>query len=174
MRPARLLLVLGLMLALAGALASLAGADSKRVVASASGGSVWDIENMFGLELIEVQPFAFTARVYEDGSVDGRYTFRTVDDGVPFVARGPLTCVVISGDRGWFGGLIESSSDASLVGLDMWFQVADNGEGAGTAPDMSTLIGAGGPGAAQEYCDDAPDPRFPWLVEEGNIQIRSG
>lgn len=174
MRRARPFLALCLMLALAGVLTSLAAADSKRVVSSASGGSVWNIENMFGFELIEVQPFTFTARVYADGSVDGRYTFRTVDDGVPFFAHGSLTCVVISDNRGWFGGLIESSSDSSLEGLDMWFQVQDNGEGAAAPPDVSTLIGAGGPGTAQDYCDEAPEARFPWPVEEGNIQVRSG
>lgn len=174
MRSARLLLAVGLTIALAGVLAGLAGADSKRVVASAGGGSVWDIENMFGFELIEVQPFTFTARVYEDGSVGGGYLYRTVDDGVPFFASGPLTCAVIAGDRGWFGGLIESSSEPSLEGLDMWFQVQDNGEGAGAPADMSTLIGAGGPGTAQAYCDEAPAVRFPFFLESGNIDVRSG
>ena len=174
MRSARVLLAVCAAVALAGVLTGLAGADSKRVVASANGGSVWDIENMFGLELIEVQPFTFTARVFEDGSVAGSYLYRTVDDGVPFFASGPLTCAVIAADRGWFGGTIESSSEPSLEGLDMWFQVQDNGEGAGAPPDMSTLIGAGGPGTAQEYCDEAPPVRFPFLIEAGNIQIRSG
>ena len=173
MRSARLLAAV-VAFALAGVLTGLAGADSQRVVASASGGSVWDIENMFGFELIEVQPFTFTVRVYADGSVAGTYLYRTVDDGVPFFASGPLTCATIAGDRGWFGGTIASSSEPSLEGLDMWFQVQDNGEGQGAAADMSTLIGAGGPGTAQAYCDDAPPVRFPFLVEAGSIQVRSG
>jgi len=154
---------------------SSASAASGPVVASANGGSIFDIHNMFGLELIEVQPFTFTAQVYADGSVHGNYLYRTVDDGVPFLARGPLTCAVIVGNRGWFGGLIEDSSDPSIEGLDMWFQVADNGEpGADETPDMSTLIGAGGPGTAQDYCDRAPQAMFPFFLEGGNIQVRSG
>lgn len=143
------------------------------VVASAGGVSLLDIENQFGFELIEVQPFAFTVKVRADGSVHGSYLYRTVDDGVPFLALGPLTCAVIEGNRAWLGGLISHSSDESLVGLEMWFQVADNsGPGPGGPPDMTTLIGAGGPGTAQDYCDRAPEVRFPFFLERGDIRVR--
>ena len=164
-------------LVLAGALAAAiaasgSAASGSPVVASASGASVFNIESMFGLDLIEVQPFAFTARVDVDGRVHGNYLFRTVDDGIPFLARGPITCAVIEDNRGWFGGVIERSSDESLEGLEMWFQVADNGEpGVDGTPDMTTLIGAGGPGTAQDYCDRAPEPTFPFFLEHGNIQV---
>jgi hypothetical protein len=70
--------------------------------------------------------------------------------------------------------VIEDSSRASLIGLDMWFQAKDNGEGATDSADMSSTIGAGGPGTAQQYCDDAPEVRFPFLLEQGNLQVRSG
>lgn len=174
MRTSRLLLTVVVLAAVLAAGAGPAGADGGRVVASASGGSVFDIHDMFGFELIEVQPFTFTAQVHEDGRVSGQYLYRTVDDGVPFLARGPLTCAVIEGNRAWLGGLIEKSSDPSLEGLEMWFQVADNGEpGADESPDMTTLIGAGGPGTAQDYCDRAPEPTFPFFLEHGNIQVRS-
>ncbi len=36
---------------------------------------------------------------------------------------------------------------------------------------MSSTIGAGGAGAAQQYCDDHPPVRFPFLVERGNLQV---
>jgi hypothetical protein len=171
MRKARILVLAGLLVASLAASAPAAGGGP--VAASANGGSVLDIHNMFGLELIEVQPFSFTAELYADGTVSGEYLYRTVDDGVPFLARGPITCAVIDGNRGWFGGLIENSSDPSLNGLDMWFQVADNTEpGADETPDMTTLIGVGGPGEAQGYCDGAPEPRFPFFLEHGDIQVR--
>jgi hypothetical protein len=173
MRKSRTLLAMLVLTAVLAVGAGTASADANEVVASASGGSVFDIHDMFGFELIEVQPFTFTARVHADGSVSGSYLFRTVDDGVPFLARGPLTCAVIEGNRAWLGGLIENSSDESVEGLEMWFQVADNGEpGADGSPDMTTLIGAGGPGTAQDYCDRAPEPMFPFLLEHGNIQVR--
>lgn len=174
MRTSRMLLTVVVLAAALAAGAGPAGADGTRVVASASGGSVFDIHDMFGLELIEVQPFTFTAQVHADGSVSGEYLFRTIDDGVPFLARGPLTCAVIEGNRAWLGGLIEKSSDPSLEGLEMWFQVSDNGEpGADASPDMTTLIGAGGPGTAQDYCDRAPEPMFPFFLEDGNVQVRA-
>jgi hypothetical protein len=150
------------------------------VVASAGGSSKFQIHDQFGLALVDVQTFSFDAFVRADGSVGGSYNYKTIDYetadsvGAHFYAKGPLTCVVIRGNRAWLGGGIDSSSDPSLVGLEMWFQVKDNGEGGGAPPDISTLIGAGGPGTAQDYCDRAPEPRFPWEVEQGNIQVRSG
>ena len=169
---ARGYLVLGLA-AVSLVIAAPADAKSGRVVASASGGSHFDLENVFGLALLELKTFTFNARIYADGSVRGRYNYRSFEDGAPFNARGPLMCVVIEGNRAWLGGLIAKTSEPSLAGADMWFQVADNGEpGADETPDMTTLIGAGGPGTAQDYCDRAPEPRFPWPVEHGNIQVR--
>ena len=149
-----------------------ASADGSRV-ASANGGSNLDLVDVFGLSLIEVQPFTFNVQIHEDGSVHGRYVYRSSEDGTPFNAAGPITCAVIAGNVAILGGLIETSSEPSLVGLDMWFQVADNGEpGADATPDMTTLIGAGGAGSAQDYCDRAPQPRFPFPIEHGNIQVR--
>jgi hypothetical protein len=171
MRSLRLLLVISTF-ALAAA-APLASADGGRVVASANGGSVLTLHDVFGLALVELQPFTFTVQIHEDGSVHGHYNYRSSEDGTPFNASGPITCAVIVGNRAILGGLIESSSEPSLVGLDMWFQVADNGEpGVDATPDMSTLIGAGGAGSAQDYCDRAPQPRFPFPIEHGNIHVR--
>jgi len=167
----RFLVLAGVLAAAVAASGSVAGESPVR--ASASGASVFDIEGMFGFDLIEIQSFAFTARVDVDGRVHGNYLFRTVDDGIPFLARGPITCAVIADNRGWFGGVIKQSSDESLEGLEMWFQVADNGEpGTDGTPDMTTLIGAGGPGTAQDYCDRAPEPTFPFSLEHGNIQVK--
>ena len=143
------------------------------VVASASGSSKLTILDMFGFDVIEVRDSSFEAQLEADGSVLGRYNYITVDDGQPFFARGRLTCLVVDGNRAWLGGLIDSSSDPTAEGLEMWFQVADNGEpGADETPDLTTLIGAGGPGTAQDYCDRAPEPTFPFFLEHGNIQVR--
>jgi hypothetical protein len=60
--------------------------------------------------------------------VAGRFNYTQVRDGVELSASGSLDCATITGDRAWVGGVIEESSRASLVGLDMWFQVQDNGE----------------------------------------------
>ena len=152
--------------------ASVAGA-SERVVASASGGYSFSGPVLGGF--ISVHPFAWNVSVRADGSVQGRYNYTQVRDGVELTVKGSLTCATISGNQVWVGGVIEESSRESLIGLDMWFQAQDNGEpGSDATPDMSSTIGAGPPGAGQQYCDDAPVVRFPFLLEQGNLQVRSG
>jgi hypothetical protein len=158
------------------ALALVAGASAtaranEGVVASASGGYSFSGPLLGGF--IEVQPFAWNVTLQANGSVHGRYQYTQVRDGVELTVRGSLTCAVIQGNHVWVGGLIEDSSRESLIGQDMWFQAQDNGEpGSGDTPDMSSTIGAGPTGAGQQYCDDAPEVRFPFLIQQGNLQVR--
>ena len=148
-------------------------AQANAVVASASGNSQFKIHEMFGLELIDVRVFAFNVNKRADGSVSGNYEHHSIDDGQPFSVRGPLTCLTVIGNRAWVGGIIADSSEPSLVGLEMWFQVQDNGEGSQADLDWTTLIGASPvEGSAQEYCDNAPEVNFPFDIEHGNIQVR--
>jgi hypothetical protein len=149
--------------------ATASAGNDEGVVASASGGYG------FSTGTVEVGPFTWQVQIQADGSVSGGYTYRQVNltTGSEITAQGPLTCAVIVGNHVWAGGIIEESNRDSLVGLNMWFQAQDNGEGANAPPDMSTTIGAGGPGTAQQYCDDHPPALFPHLVERGNLQVRS-
>jgi hypothetical protein len=164
------LAVLGAALVLS--VAPTAGGGSNGVVASAGGG--YGFSGTAAGSTFVVHPFTFNVQVKADGSVHGRYNYTQVRDGIELFVRGSLTCAVIVGNRAWVGGIIEESSRASLVGMDMWFQVQDNGEpGSDETPDMSTTIGAGGSGTGQQYCDDAPEPRFPFFLERGNLQVRS-
>jgi hypothetical protein len=156
--------------------ALLAGASAfagdGRVVESASGG--YGFTGSAAGSFFDVQPFTWNVQVHDDGSVQGTFTYTQVRDGVELVATGSLTCALIEDSHVWAGGIIESSSRASLVGLDMWFQAHDYGEGAAAPPDMSSTLGAGPAGAALQYCVDHPVVRFPFLVEHGNLQVRSG
>jgi hypothetical protein len=155
------------------ALAPSAGGGENGVVASASGGYGFTGSTAVGSTFV-IHPFTFNVQLKSDGSVTGHYNYTQLRDGVELTAKGSLTCAVIVGNRAWVGGIIEQSSRESLVGLDMWFQVQDNGEpGADETPDMSTTLGAGDPGTGQQYCDDAPEPRFPFFGSQGNIQVRS-
>lgn len=120
-----------------------------------------------------IGPFTWNVQVKADGSVTGRFDYTQVRDGVALSASGPLTCAFIEDAHVWVGGVIEASSRASLIGLDMWFQARDNGEGANAAPDMSSTLGAAAAPAGQQYCADHPPVRFPFLVGEGNLQVRS-
>ena len=164
-------LVIGSVVAvLAAAATAMAGGNG--VFASANGD--YGFGGQAAGSTFEIGPFTWNVQVKADGSVKGHFDYTQVRDGVALSASGPLTCAFIEGDHVWVGGVIAASSRASLVGLDMWFQAQDNGEGANDPPDMSSTLGAGGPGTAQQYCDDHPVVRFPFLVESGNLQVRSG
>jgi hypothetical protein len=91
-----------------------------------------------------------------------------VRDGVELTVQGSLSCATIRGNQAWVGGVIEGSSRPSLIGLEMWFQVQDNG---GNEPDMSSTIGAGGPGTGKQYCVDAPVVRFPFFLDSGRLNV---
>jgi hypothetical protein len=167
-RMAAALLTAGLALA-TGAAAYGHGATA----ASAGGASHLTLHDVFGLQTLELKSFTFEAKLGTDGSVTGHYDYRDVEDGVPFDASGPVTCLVVHGNHAWLGGTITASNDPTYVGQYSWFQVLDNGEGANAPSDITTLLGASDvPGTAQAYCDAAPNPRFPWPVQDGNIQVR--
>jgi hypothetical protein len=152
--------------------AGAAAGSGEGVVSSGSGG--YGLSGTAAGSVFVVHPFTWNVQQQADGSVNGVYDYTQVRDGVELSVSGSLHCATFIDDRLWVGGIIEKSSRASLVGLDMWFQVQDNGEGPGDPPDMSSTIGAGGPGTAQQYCDDHPPVMFPFLVERGNLQVRAG
>jgi hypothetical protein len=165
----RRFLLLGAALALASGTSSASATEG--VVASASGGYSFSGPVLGGF--IEVHPFTWNMTLRADGSAHGRFNYTQVRDGVELSVKGSLTCAVIHGNHLWVGGVVEESSRESLIGLDMWFQAQDNGEpGSGGEPDMSSTVGAGAAGAGQQYCDDAPVVRFPFFLEQGNLQVR--
>ena len=169
MRKTIVTAVLAAAVLLAGAGA--ASGEGDGVVASASGG--WSMSGTAAGSAFEIAPFTFNVRIYADGSAAGRFNYRQVRDGNELTVRGSLDCAVIEGNRAWVGGVIEESSNASLIGRDMWFQVQDNGEPSDDAtPDMSSTIGAGGPGTGEQYCVDHPPVRFPFFLDAGNLQVR--
>lgn len=151
--------------------AATALAGGNGVVASANGD--YGFSGQAAGSTFVIGPFTWDVQVKADGSVKGQFDYTQVRDGVALSASGSLTCAFIEDDHVWVGGVIEASSRASLVGLDMWFQARDNGEGANAAPDMSSTLGAAAAPAGQQYCDDHPPVRFPFLLGEGNLQVRS-
>jgi hypothetical protein len=155
------------LLAVGGAAASGGGSgDEKVVVGSASGW--YGFAGSAAGSAFDVRPFWFRVTAYEDGSAKGKFSYRQVRDGVELTAEGSLGCATIRGNQAWVGGVIEASSRASLIGLEMWFQVQDNG---GKEPDMSSTLGAGGPGTGTAYCADAPVVRFPFFLDQGRLNV---
>ena len=158
------------MVVLVAAASALAGGNG--VVASANGD--YEFSGVAAGSLFEVGPFTWNVRAKADGTTNGSFDYTQVrDGGTPLSVSGRLTCAFFEGSHVWVGGVIEASSRANLVGLDMWFQARDNGEGANAPPDMSSSIGAAAAPAGQRYCDDHPPVMFPFLLGEGNLQVRS-
>jgi hypothetical protein len=142
-------------------------------VGSATGGSRLVAHDVFGLQTLELQDFGFNARLQPDGMADGWFTYRDVEDGIPFDAKGPVTCLTVVGADAWIGGTIEHSNDPGVVGLGGWWHVRDNGEGTSDAADLTTFLGIGSVDQTQAFCENHPAFRFPFAIEGGNIQVRS-
>jgi len=75
---------------------------------SATGGSHLVAHDVFGLQTLELQNFGFNATTKADGSADGWFTYRDVEDGTPFSADGPVTCLTVIGRDAWIGGGIRN------------------------------------------------------------------
>jgi hypothetical protein len=159
-------LVAAALLVAGGATAGTGSGDAKAVAGSASGW--YGFTGSAAGSFFDVRPFWFRVVAYEDGSAKGKFAYRQLRDGVEITAEGSLSCATIRGNQLWVGGVIEASSRASLVGLEMWFQVQDNG---GAGPDMSSTLGAGGPGTGTQYCIDAPVVRFPFFLDSGRVNV---
>ena len=139
---------------------------------SATGGSHLTVHDVFGLQTLELQNFDFNAKVKSDGSTDGWYTYREVDDGVPYLFKGPVTCLTVIGQDAWIGGVIENSNDPTYTGLSAWWHVRDNGEGSGDPPDITTFAGVGSAEETAAFCAAHNPFRHPFPIDGGNIQVR--
>ena len=160
------LLAAGVLLAGGGAAS---GKSTTGVVATAGG--YYGFAGTAAGSTFDVRPFSFWVIAFADGTAKGRYDYRQVRDGVELTAKGPLTCATIRGNQAWVGGVIEESSRPSLIGLEMWFQVQDNRRWGSGTPDMSSTLGAGGPGTGKQYCVDAPVVRFPFFLDHGLLAV---
>ena len=166
---------LALVLASAAALVAVAVSPAAEPVASAGGGAHWTIPlpNAFGVEVVN-RALAFNARRYADGSVTGHFEYHQVVEGDAFTFNVDVTCFrAYDGNRAKVGGVVRVSNDPTVPeGTFAWFQVFDNGEGAGAEPDRSSLIGFGNEAANEAFCNSPNLPRFgPWDVQ-GNVQVR--
>ena len=139
---------------------------------SASGSSHLTVHDVFGLDTLVLREFGFAARLKSDGSADGWFDFRDVEDGVPFTAGGEVTCLTVIGTDAWIGATIRKSNEPTFIGLGGWWHVTDNGEGAGSPPDITTFLGVGSLEDTAAFCANHPAFRFPFPIDGGNIQVR--
>jgi hypothetical protein len=153
------------------ALIGVGAANAARVGPSATGGSHLTVHDVFGLNTLVLQDFGFIAKLKSDGSADGWFTYRDVEDGAPFTAGGPVTCLTTIGEDAWIGAAITQSNDSTIVGLGAWWHVTDNGEGGGSPPDITTFLGVGSLVDTAAFCADHPAYLHPFAIEGGSIQV---
>lgn len=139
---------------------------------AASGGLHWTVPAaQFGVEI--GNKLTFTAKKSADGTVSGRIDYHQEVDGVVVHLNARVTCLAVyDGNRVKYGGIVEVSNDPTIPpgSLFIWFQGLDNGEGAGAAPDQSTIAGAGDEAANEAFCASPALPRFLFDVQ-GNLQV---
>jgi hypothetical protein len=99
------------------ALIGVGAASAAETGPSATGGSHLTVHDVFGLNTQVLQDFGFNARLKSDGSADGWFTYRDVEDGAPFSAGGPVTCFTAIGEDAWIGATITQSNDSTIIGL---------------------------------------------------------
>ena len=150
--------------------------SAQSVVESAMGSAHWTIElpNPFEV-VVGNRELSFTVQRLSGGVLVGAFEYQQVVEGVTYKFNVRATCMhIYDGNRAKIGGEVVFSNDPTIpVGSFAWFQVFDNGEGAGAPPDRSSLVGFGDEAANEAFCNSPNLPRFgPWDIQ-GNIQVRS-
>jgi len=156
------------------------------VVISASGGGKLDLSAIAGAG---DATFSFNAKLKADGTASGHFQMSRLRNGLLVEFSGEVTCMSVDAalGRARIGGVItaNNSTDPAFltlnheVGDDVWFRVADGGEGA-DAVDQSTTYGFKPTlvNTSAAYCA-LPFTGLPWWnpastfpVRAGNIQVR--
>ena len=147
-----------------------ASADGNGPVAN--GDSHLTVHNVFGLKTLKLKHFDFFAVANGDGTAFGWFNYRDREDGTPFGARGPVTCLTVIGRDAWVGATIKHSNDSTVIGLGGWWHVTDNGGVAGSPPDITTFLGIGSLDATAAFCADHPAYVHPFPIDGGDIRVR--
>ncbi|MBW1917326.1 MAG: hypothetical protein JRI57_04800 [Deltaproteobacteria bacterium] len=156
--------VLILLMALALVALGVAVASAGPWVEKATGGGT----NSINIPIYGKTSLAFTAQKDKDGNVKGQAQFNI--HGNPNCGRFhvKVQCLRVEGNEAWIGGTIIRAKNPKLVGKVIVWQVADNGQGAGSDPDQVSAF----PFAANPcQCMCWPDLElFDW--PNGNIQVK--
>ena len=118
----------------------------------------------------ELRTFSFTARKYNDGSVDGMAELH--NRAGESIFRIAINCLYVLGDNvsARMSGYIVGGNRPDLIGSPGIFEVYDDGEGV-RAQDMITLFAYDPGGTTPLDCaEDTGLSYFP--IESGNVQVR--
>ncbi len=109
--------------------------------------------------------YGFTAQIDAAGVVTGQAEFVHRDAGI--TNHVVINCLTVVDNTAWLGGTITFSSNPTLVGKDIVWEVQDNGQGIAAPPDMVSNVQ---PGVAPGTCNSQPALGLvPWT--NGNVQV---
>ncbi len=116
--------------------------------------------------------FAFNAVKDSFGNASGQGEIVRVLDGGSFTFHLKINCLSIAGNVATMSGTFSDNFGTLFIrGFPFWFQVADNGEGAGSPPDQITLVEFFfPPGDGVTCAEDRELPLIP--IDSGNIQVK--
>lgn len=87
------------------------------------------------------ETYGFSVRVDRYGNVKGQGELHfQVEEAVNIHFK--ANCLAVEGNTAWLGGVVTRSSNPSFapVGIDITWQLRDNGEGAAAAPDIQSNV----------------------------------
>jgi hypothetical protein len=149
-----------LIITAAAALASAAVASAAVIAAAGGAGHI-----TFGSSQ---EHNSFNATRADDGSVTGHAQVidRTASGLVRFQVD--INCLNVTGNVATLSGIVTSSNEESLVGMEALWQVVDNGEGA-DPPDLMSLVNLHEPGIGPDCTVPSEFDLVP--LEGGNIRV---
>lgn len=139
-----------------------AAVTSAAVIASASGSG----HITFGSSQ---EHNSFNATRADDGSVTGHA--QVIDRTASGLVRlqVDINCLNVIGNVATLSGIVTSSNEEGLVGMEALWQVVDNGEGAGAPPDLMSLVNLHEPGIGPDCTVPSEFDLVP--LEGGNIRV---
>jgi len=110
--------------------------------------------------------YGFTAQIDAAGVVTGQAEFQHRDSGI--TNHVVINCLTVVGNTAWLGGTITISSDPTLVGVEIVWEVQDNGQGNAASPDQVSNVQ---PEVAPGTCNSQPAlGLIPWT--HGKVQVQ--
>ncbi|MDH3223908.1 MAG: hypothetical protein OEO23_09340 [Gemmatimonadota bacterium] len=119
-----------------------------------------------------IREFTFHAKEQADGSAAGSYKIELTALDLFFEVE--VSCMAVDGNTAWVAGHIRDSNAGFIeIGSVSYFYAIDNGEGAGSTPDVvSTARINDVAGEDLLFCADRPLILDSFPIQSGNVQVR--
>ena len=109
-----------------------------------------------------------------DGAVVGGFEWRVHLGKTGSKIKGRVVCFTIADNQAWVAVIFEKAENPANIGKWASIRIADNGEGAGSAPDELGIRWQAFPGDGndpEDFCVGQPTDQPLSPLEAGNLQI---